>query len=157
MLLTLLVIVSSDVSRSSCTTSFTPCCLIFCHAHVFFQGCPCPILDVINVHPGVPLLLFPGIIPRMHVLTRLHRSISFVSACLTKESHFSFDNLGKEFASSLKFIQYALVCPFLHPTYPQHSSVAPHFCCLYNVDRTSLDISNDLRLHVSVSSLQLRL
>ena len=43
---------------------------------------------------------------------------------MSKESHFSFDNLGKEFASSLKFIQYALVCPFLRPAYPQHSSVA---------------------------------
>ena len=44
---------------------------------------------------------------------------------MSKESHFSFDNLGKEFPSSLQFIQYALVCPFLRPTYPQHSSVAP--------------------------------
>ena len=33
---------------------------------------------------------------------------------MSKESHFSFDNLGKEFASSLKFIQYALIC--LHAT-----------------------------------------
>ena len=39
-----------------------------------------------------------------------------VSACMSKEKHFSFDNLGKGFASSLKFIQYALVCPFLRPT-----------------------------------------
>ena len=41
--------------------------------YVFFQGCPCPLLDVIDVlHPGAALLLFPGIIPRMHVFTRLH-------------------------------------------------------------------------------------
>ena len=29
---------------------------------------PCQIIDVVNVHPGSPLLLFLGIIPRMHVL-----------------------------------------------------------------------------------------
>ena len=36
-----------------------------------------------------------------------------VSACISKESHFSIDNLGKEFASSLKFIQYALPLPLV--------------------------------------------
>ena len=37
------------------------------------QGCPCPLLDVIDVlHPGRPLLLLPGIIPIMHVFTRLY-------------------------------------------------------------------------------------
>ena len=39
-LLTLVGVVSSDVSRSSCTTSFTPCCSIFSQSYVFFQGCP---------------------------------------------------------------------------------------------------------------------
>ena len=29
-------VVSSDVSRSICTTSFTPCCPIWCHSYVFF-------------------------------------------------------------------------------------------------------------------------
>ena len=67
-LLTFVGGVSSDVSRSSCTTSFTPCCSIFSQCYVFFQGCPCPLLDVIDVlHPGVPPSSFPGIIPRMHV------------------------------------------------------------------------------------------
>ena len=70
---TLVGVVSSDISRSSCTTSFPPCCSIFSPSHVFFQGCPCPFIDVINVlHPRTPLLLFPDIIPRMQVFTRLH-------------------------------------------------------------------------------------
>ena len=38
---------------------------------------------------------------------------------------FFFDNLSKEFASSLNFFQYnALVCPFLRPAYPHHISAA---------------------------------
>ena len=45
----------------------------------------------------------------------LNKITPIVSTCLSKESHFSFDNLGKEFTSCLKFIQYALVCPFVHP------------------------------------------
>ena len=36
-LFTLVGVVSSDVSRSSCTTSFPPCCSIFSPSHVFFQ------------------------------------------------------------------------------------------------------------------------
>ena len=80
---TLLGVVSSDVSRSSCTTSFTPCCSIFSQSYVFFQGCHCPLLGVIDVlHHGVPLLLFSGIIPRMHVFTRLH--LLFLHACPKK-------------------------------------------------------------------------
>ena len=125
---TLVGVVSSDVSRSSCTTSFPPCCSIFSPSHVFFQGCPCPFLDVINVlHPRTP----PSSFPRHHSENAsLYKITLIVSACMSKESNFSeIDNLGKEFASSLKFIQYALVCPFLHPAYPQHSSVAPHFSC----------------------------
>ena len=59
-LLTLVGVVSSDVSRSSCTTSFAPCCSIFSPSHVFFQGCPCPFLDVINVlHHRKPPSSFP--------------------------------------------------------------------------------------------------
>ena len=53
----------------------------------------------------------PGIIPRMHVL----KITPIVSTCLSKENHFSFGNLGKEFTSCLKFIQYAIICPFVHP------------------------------------------
>ena len=57
---TLVGVVSSDVSRSSCTTSFTPCCSIFSQSYVFFKGCPCPLLDVIDVlHPGAPSSSFP--------------------------------------------------------------------------------------------------
>ncbi len=126
---TLVGVVSSDVSRSSCTTSFTPCSSIFSQSYVFFQGCPCPLLDVIDVlHPGAP----PSSFPRHHSENAcLYQVTLIVSACMSKESHFSFDNLGKEFASSLKFIQYALVCPFLRPTYQQQSSVGPHFSYFY--------------------------
>ena len=124
---TLVGVFSSDVSRSSCTTSFTPCCSIFSQSYVFFQGCPCRLLDVIDVlHPGAPSSSFP----RHHSENAcLYYITLIVSACMSKESHFSFYNLGKEFASSLKFIQHALVCPFLRPTYPQQPSVAPHFSC----------------------------
>ena len=62
---TLVGVVSSDVSSSSCTTSFPPCCSIFSPSHVYFQGCPCPLLDAIDVlHPGAALL-FPSIILRI--------------------------------------------------------------------------------------------
>ena len=80
---TLVGVISSDVCRSSYTTSFTPRCSIFSQSYVFFQGCPCPLLDVIDVlNPGAPLLLFPGIIPRMHVFTRLH--LLFLLECPKK-------------------------------------------------------------------------
>ena len=60
---TLVGVVSSDVIRPSCTTSFTPCCSIFSQSYVFLQGCPCPLLDVIDVlHPGAP----PSSFPRHH-------------------------------------------------------------------------------------------
>ena len=113
---TVVGVVSSDVSRSSCTTYFTPCCSIFSQSYVFFQGCPCPLLDAIDVlHPRAPSSSFP----RHNSENACLYSITLiVSACMSKQSHFSFDNLGKEFASSLKFIQYALVCPFRRPTYP---------------------------------------
>ena len=129
-LLTLVGVVSSDVSRFRCTTSFPPCCSIFSQSHVFFQGCPCPLIDVIYVlHPGAP----PSSFPRNYSENAsLYKITHIVSACMSKESNFSFDNLGKEFASSLKFIQYALVSHYLRPTYPQHSSVAPHFSCFYS-------------------------
>ncbi len=39
---TLVGVVSSDVSRSSCTTSFTPCCSIFSQSYVYiFKGYLC--------------------------------------------------------------------------------------------------------------------
>ena len=83
--------------------------------------------DVVNVlHPGSPTSSFP----RHHFEnTRLNKITPIVSACMSKEDRFLFDNLGKKFASCLKFIQYSLVCPFLRPTYLQHSSLAPHFSC----------------------------
>ena len=101
--------------------------LLALYSYVFFQGCPCPLLDVIDVlHPGAP----PSSVPRHHSENAcLYNMTLIISACMSKGIHFSFDNLGKEFASCFKFIQNALVCPFLHPTYPQHSSVAPHFSC----------------------------
>ena len=43
----------------------------------------------------------------------LYKITLIVSACMSKESHFSIDNLAKEFTSCLKFIQYDLVCHFL--------------------------------------------
>ena len=80
---TLVGVVSSDVSRSSRTTYFPPCCSIFSQSHVFFQGCPCSFLDVINVlHPRTPPSSFPDIIPRMQVFTRLH--LLFLHACPKK-------------------------------------------------------------------------
>ena len=88
--------------------------LLALYSYVFFQGCPCPLLDVIDVlHHSENACLY--------------NMTLIISACMFKGSHFCFDNLGKEFASCFKFIQNALVCPFLHPTYPQHFSVAPHF------------------------------
>ena len=127
LLLTYFTLVSSDVSRSSCTTSFPPCCSIFSPSHVFFQGCPCPFLDVINVlHPRTPSSSFP---PTSFRECKSLQDYTYCFCMHVQRKPFSFDNLGKEFASSLKFIQYALVCPFLRPAYPQHSSVAPHFSC----------------------------
>ena len=42
---------------------------VICHAYVFFQGCPCPLIDVINVlHHGAPSPSFSSIILRMHYL-----------------------------------------------------------------------------------------
>ena len=74
---------------------------------------------------------------------------------MSKESHFSFDNLGKEFASSLKFIQYALVCLFVSPTYPQqyyiilfkyvcHSTFAKLHVAI--LARSSQEISQTVRI-----------
>ena len=116
-------VVSSDVSRSSCTTSFMPGCPIICHS---FPTMP---LSVSWCYPGVS----PSSAPRQNS----------ENACLSKSTHYLLflymhvqrmpfffpDNLGKEFASCLKFTQYAIVCPFLHQTYKPLSSVAPHFSC----------------------------
>ena len=90
------------MSRSSCTTSFTPCCSILCHSYGFFQGCPCPLLDVINVlHPGAPSSSFP----RYHSENaRLNKITPIVSACISKESHFCFDNLVFNYSIMTLFI-----------------------------------------------------
>ena len=47
------------------------------------------------------------------------------TVCMSKERHFSFYNLGRDFASCVKFLQCALVRPFLLPTNPENSSAAP--------------------------------
>ena len=50
------------------------------------------------MHPRTP----PSSFPRHHSENAsLYKITLIVSACMSKESHFSFDNLGKEFASSL--------------------------------------------------------
>ena len=107
-------VVGSDVSRSSCTTSFRPRCSIFSPSYVFFQGSVVHFL-MLSMYCILerPLLPSPGIIPRMHVFTSLQ---FIVSACMSKEIHFSFDNLSKEFASGLKFIQYAQDCLSFSPS-----------------------------------------
>ena len=93
---TLVSVASSDVSSSSYTTSFLSCCSIFSQSHVFFQGCPCQLLPVIYV-------LHPTSFPQHHSENAcLNKITPIVSASMSKESHFSFDNLGKEFASCLK-------------------------------------------------------
>ena len=51
------------------------------------------------------------------------RVTPIVSACSFKEDNFTFDTLGQEFASCVKFIQFALICSFL-TTYPRHSLLA---------------------------------
>ena len=84
--LSLVGVVSSDVTRSSCTTSFVPCWhIIFCHSYVLY------------FHPRMPLHTSwcyrctaswgapsscPGINPIMHFLTRLH--LLFLHACPKK-------------------------------------------------------------------------
>ena len=84
---TLFGVFSSDVSRSSCTTSFTPWCAIFSQSYVFFQGCICPLLDVINVlHHWAPTSSFP----RDHSENaRLYLITVFVYACMSKEMLFN--------------------------------------------------------------------
>ena len=80
---TLVGVVSSDVRCSSCTTSFTPCCPIIYHSYVFFQKCPCPLLDVINVlHPSS----FPWHHSENACLTRLHPLL--LHACQKKAISF---------------------------------------------------------------------
>ena len=42
------------------TTYFTPCCPTICHYDILFQGCPWPIVDVINIlHSRAPRSSFP--------------------------------------------------------------------------------------------------
>ena len=114
-LLTLVGGVSSDVSRSSCTTSFTPCHPIFCWPLLlcFLPSMPV-FLYLVKCTLETCILGRRFFFPRHHsenaVLTRLH--LLFLHACPNKkgnESHFSINILGKEFASCLKFIQYALL------------------------------------------------
>ena len=131
-LLTFVGIISSDVSRSSCTVSFTPCCPIFCHSYlnVFFQGRSCPLLEmfVINQSTGSwpwfmwrPLLLSLSIIPRMHVLKK--DCINCLTACFSKESHFLFqDNLGNGFLISWHMV--ILYLGIVYITYSKSSEAA---------------------------------
>ena len=63
LLYTLVGDVSSDVSRSSCTISFWPCCSIFCHLCFLLRmplSTSCLMLSMYCIL-GHPLLLFPGI------------------------------------------------------------------------------------------------
>ena len=85
------------------------------------KGAPdhCPIIDVINA-------LYPEALPysfsRHHSENvSLNRITLLVSASMSKEGHFPFDNLCQVFVCSF--------CRFLHPTYPQHSLIAPRFSC----------------------------
>ena len=137
---TLLGVVTSDVSRfchamlfyllsrHAVLSSVTPCCSIFCHAMLFYLLSRHAVLSsvtltfsfkdvlvhfLINVisvrHPGAP----PSSFPRHHSVNACINKITpIVSACMSKESHLSFDKLGNEFASCLKFIQYMLMFAF---------------------------------------------
>ena len=100
-------VVSSDVNRPSCTTS-SMAHVLSSVTLVFFQGCPCQILDFINVSR-----VFHDIIPKMHVLDY---SDCFQHACpekgdqereKSKDSQLIYDNMDWEFSSCLKFIQNA--------------------------------------------------
>ena len=86
-------VVSSDVSRSSCTTSFTPCCSVLCHSCFFFL-----MLSMYCIL-GRPLLLSPASFRKCMSSQDSIIIIYIVSACMSKESHFSFNNLGKAFMS----------------------------------------------------------
>ena len=72
-LLTLVGIVSSDVTRSGCTTSFTPCCSIFSQSYISSKDAFVHFL-MLSMYCILerPLLVFPGIISRRHVFTWLH-------------------------------------------------------------------------------------
>ena len=74
-------VVSSDVTRSGCTTPFPPCCSIFCH--FFFHGDVLAHLLMLLMHciMGRPFF-FSGTIPMMHFLIRLHPL--FLHACPKK-------------------------------------------------------------------------
>ena len=105
------------------------------YKYVFFQGCPCRRLD--EHYQRIASWDAPFFPPAAYsenayklFKTRLHLKYIIVSACMSKESHFSFDNLF-EVHPVLGSMLFSLDCPFLHPTleYPQHSLVAPHFIC----------------------------
>ena len=73
--------VSSDVSRSRCTPYFTvlsSVTLKFSSKDALVHFLMLSMYYIL----GRPLLLFPGVIPRMHVFTRLH--LLFLHACPKK-------------------------------------------------------------------------
>ena len=106
MLPTFVVAISSDYIMS--------CNPIICHSYVFFQECPCPFLNIIRV---LHLAMAVSPFPRHHSENACFTKVTvIVSACMSKEGHFTFYNLGQRFTSCLKFIQYGLNCRFLHPT-----------------------------------------
>ena len=120
------------------------CCSIFSQSYVFFQGCPCPLLDVIYLlHPGALLLLFPSIIPIMHVYTRLH--LVFLRAC-PKKVIFLLIISARSSRLVLKFIQYALVQwrivgsrgPGARHSVGPYAMVRPNICQLGGAGRHSV-------------------
>ena len=108
---TLVGVVSSDFTRSTCTTSFTPCCSIFCQSYVFFQGCPCPLLDGTDVlHPGTAFLFSPAPFRQcIHVFTRVH--LLFLHACPKKTI---FLSIIWERSSKSVLFEFHRVCSCLH-------------------------------------------
>ena len=85
--------------------------LYMTRSYAFFQGClwPYPFLDVIcALHTWMPHLSFP----RYHsenARVNFNKITSTVSACMCKDGHVPFSNLGKWFISCVKPIQCALV------------------------------------------------
>ena len=67
---------SSDVKRSSCTTSCTPCCSIFCHSYIFSRdalvGSSTSWCYQCIASWGAPFFFSPASFREYNVLTRLH-------------------------------------------------------------------------------------
>ena len=97
-------------------------------------------LNGINVGAYNGILGHPSSFPWHHSENAcLNKITPIVYACMSNETHFQFDNLGKEFAYLLKFIQYS--CLLFSPSnLHQHSYIAPHFNCLYNFILSSIRI-----------------